>query len=72
MANYHALLTARHGLTQDIASISQQNDELKQLLRTYMSSKVNDELCVPPTQILLAQAGLAKQEATESKVKFRA
>ena len=41
--------------TQEIAAIQRQNDELKQLLRQYMVSQINDELQVPPTQILLSQ-----------------
>ena len=35
-----------------------QNTELKALLRQYMGARVNDELQVPPTQIMLAQAGM--------------
>ncbi|KAJ3095060.1 hypothetical protein HDU96_001362 [Phlyctochytrium bullatum] len=58
MEKYNSLLTQRWEMTQEITSISQQNEELKGLLRQYMSAKINDELQVPPTQIMLAQAGM--------------
>ncbi|KAI8832029.1 sperm tail-domain-containing protein [Chytridium lagenaria] len=38
------LLSQRWDITQEITSIRSQNDELKSLLRQYMSAKVNDEL----------------------------
>ncbi|KAJ3100129.1 hypothetical protein HDU97_002461 [Phlyctochytrium planicorne] len=55
MEKYNDLLSQRWQETQEIGSIMQQNEELKGLLRQYMSAKVNDELQVPPTQIMLAQ-----------------
>ncbi|KAJ3206234.1 hypothetical protein HDU67_008299 [Dinochytrium kinnereticum] len=58
MEKYNDLLGERWEMTQEIGSIRNQNDELKSLLRQYMSAKVNDELQVPPTQIMLAQAGM--------------
>ncbi|KAI9358310.1 sperm tail-domain-containing protein [Zopfochytrium polystomum] len=61
MEKYHAQLSERWHLTQDIKAVSQQNEELKGLLRQYMAAKVNEELQVPPTQIMLAQAGMLRQ-----------
>ncbi|KAI8619818.1 sperm tail-domain-containing protein [Chytriomyces sp. MP71] len=57
MKKYNSLLTERYQLTQDIESVHGQNEELKNLLRQYMSAKVNDELQVPPTQIMWYAAG---------------
>ncbi|KAJ3042074.1 hypothetical protein HDV00_008155 [Rhizophlyctis rosea] len=58
MEKYNSLLSERHSLASEVDSIARQNEELKSLLRQYMSARVNEELQVPPTQILLAQAGL--------------
>ncbi|KAJ3125191.1 hypothetical protein HK100_010936 [Physocladia obscura] len=57
MKKYNTLLTERHQLTQDIDSVRSQSEELKGLLRQYMAAKVNDELQVPPTQIMWHAAG---------------
>jgi dynein regulatory complex protein 1 len=43
---------------QDIDSYKNQNEGLKALLQQYMSAQVNEELEVPPTKIMLAQAGI--------------
>ncbi|KAJ3414827.1 hypothetical protein HDV05_005984 [Chytridiales sp. JEL 0842] len=69
MQKYNSLLTERWQLTEDIKSVSVQNDELKALLRQYMAAKVNDELQVPPTQIMLAQAGML--DSNYSKEPYR-
>ncbi|KAK5664766.1 hypothetical protein BDV3_002123 [Batrachochytrium dendrobatidis] len=61
MQKYNKVLTHRFQLYQEIHSIQHQNEELKTLLRQYMSARVNDELQVPPTQIMLAQAGMLQQ-----------
>ena len=58
MNRYNQTLTERWTLTQEINEISQQNEELKSLLRQYMAANVNDELEIPPTKIMLAQAGI--------------
>jgi len=58
MEKYNQLLSERWQLTQEIGSVGRQNGELRQLLRQYMTAKVNDDLQVPPTRIMLAQAGL--------------
>ncbi|KAJ3020875.1 UNVERIFIED_CONTAM: hypothetical protein HDU68_009921 [Siphonaria sp. JEL0065] len=57
MKKYNALLTERYQLTQDIDAVRSQSEELKGLLRQYMAAKVNDELQIPPTQIMWHAAG---------------
>ncbi|KAJ3063744.1 hypothetical protein HDU98_000466 [Podochytrium sp. JEL0797] len=57
MKKYNALLTERYQLTEDIDAVRSQSEELKGLLRQYMSAKVNDELQIPPTQIMWHAAG---------------
>ena len=59
MEKYNKILNERWDLTQEISAVQTQNEELKNLLKHYMSAKINQELQVPPTQIMLAQAGLA-------------
>jgi dynein regulatory complex protein 1 len=61
MEKYHALLTQRWQVSQKICTVQQQNNELKSLLRQYMAARVNDELQIPPTQIMLAQAGMLNE-----------
>lgn len=58
MEKYNETLSERWQLSQEINSVRHQNDELKALLRQYMSARVNDELQIPPTEIMLAQAGM--------------
>lgn len=58
MEKYNQILTERWQLSQEITSVTRQNAELRQLLKQYMTAKLNDDLQVPPTRILLAQAGL--------------
>jgi dynein regulatory complex protein 1 len=48
-------------LTQEITSETRQNLESRLLLKQYMTARVNDDLHVPPTRILLAQAGLLQK-----------
>jgi dynein regulatory complex protein 1 len=61
MEKYNQLLSERWQLTQEITSVTRQNAELRQLLKQYMTARVNDDLHVPPTRILLAQAGLLQK-----------
>jgi len=49
---YHALLGNRGGLINEVGDLQQQNDELKGLLNQYLSSKINEDLHVPPTQVI--------------------
>lgn len=58
MEKYNGLLNERWHLSMDIGNVSRQNEELRGLLRQYMNAKVNDDLQVPPTRVMLAQAGL--------------
>ncbi|KAI9344658.1 sperm tail-domain-containing protein [Obelidium mucronatum] len=59
---YNALLTERYQLTQEIDAVRSQSEELKGLLRQYMAAKVNDELQIPPTQIMWHAAGGAEND----------
>ena len=49
---YHHELEERSNLVQNVSSLHTQNQELKALLNQYMGSKVNEELIVPPTQVI--------------------
>ncbi|KAJ3323365.1 hypothetical protein HDV06_001885 [Boothiomyces sp. JEL0866] len=61
MEKYNTLLTQRWQVSQKIEVTTRQNEELKALLRQYMASRINDELQIPPTQIMLAQAGMLSE-----------
>ncbi|ORX54721.1 hypothetical protein BCR36DRAFT_282870, partial [Piromyces finnis] len=63
MQKYNKILSERMTLAEDIKFIKEQNNELKALLRQYMNAKINDELEIPPTQIMLAQAGILKSKS---------
>ncbi|WIA22959.1 hypothetical protein OEZ86_009886 [Tetradesmus obliquus] len=52
LGSYHGLLLRRSEGLAAIASLQQQNDELRMLLNQYLSSKINAELKVPPTAVL--------------------
>jgi dynein regulatory complex protein 1 len=58
MQTYSKVLNERFKLKQEIKAIQQENEELKSLLRKYMTSKVNSEMEVPPTRVILASLGL--------------
>ena len=49
---YHSLLSNRAGLIKDVRELQGQNDELKALLNQYLASKINEDLHVPPTQVI--------------------
>jgi dynein regulatory complex protein 1 len=53
MSKYHILVRDRWNLYQEINDIRKQNDEMKILLRQYLTAKVNEELQVPPAKVLL-------------------
>ncbi|CAF3016355.1 unnamed protein product [Rotaria socialis] len=61
LQKYHSILTARAKLMDENNSLAKQNDELRLLLSKYMQSKVNQELQIPPSQIIQLQ--LAEQSA---------
>ncbi len=52
-------MTARAKLIDENNALARQNDELRLLLSKYMQSKVNQELQIPPSQIIQLQ--LAEQ-----------
>ena len=49
---YNALTGARAATINEVAELQQQNGELKALLNQYLSSKINEDLHVPPTQTI--------------------
>ncbi|UJR28340.1 hypothetical protein I4U23_009582 [Adineta vaga] len=55
LQKYYATLTTRAKLLEDNNSLARQNDELRLLLSKYMQSKVNQELQIPPSQIIQLQ-----------------
>jgi dynein regulatory complex protein 1 len=52
LAKYYDLLQKRSSAIDSAVSLQKQNEELKALLDQYLSSKVNDELQVPPTHVI--------------------
>ena len=49
---YDALLKGRSGLITEVGDLQRQNGELKALLNQYLSSRINEDLHVPPTQVI--------------------
>jgi len=49
---YHQLLSNRGSLIGEVGDLQTQNSELKALLNQYLSSKINEDLHVPPTQVI--------------------
>ena len=52
LTKYHKLLSARQGELNEAHRLQGQNVELRALLNQYLSSKINEELQVPPTQVI--------------------
>jgi len=52
LQKYYELLQRRSGAIDIAVSLQKQNEELKALLDQYLSSRVNDELQVPPTHVI--------------------
>ena len=52
MKGYNKVLKERSSLIDEVHSLNQQNDELKSLLNQYLGARVNDELHIPPTQVI--------------------
>ena len=52
LVKYNEVLKARSDLMDDVTSLQTQNAELKNLLSQYLSAPVNEELHVPPTQVI--------------------
>ena len=49
---YDALLKSRAHLIGEVGDLQRQNGELKALLNQYLSSRINEDLHVPPTQVI--------------------
>ena len=49
MQEYYTILLEKSNTVQEIKRIESQNGELELLLSKYLSSAVNEELCVPPS-----------------------
>jgi dynein regulatry complex protein 1 len=52
MSEYYQLLVNRQNLIEETGLLNQQNEELKTLLNQYLQAGVNQELQVPPTQVI--------------------
>jgi len=52
LQKYNALVAARTSTMNEVAELQQQNGELKALLNQYLSSKINEDLHIPPTQVI--------------------
>ncbi len=52
LSKYLGLLQARAKSLGDVESLQHQNAELRALLNQYLSSRINDDLQIPPTQII--------------------
>ena len=52
LGDYYNLLVDRQNLIEETGLLNQQNEELKTLLNQYLQAGVNQELQVPPTQVI--------------------
>lgn len=52
LGEYYQLLVDRQNLIEETGLLNQQNEELKTLLNQYLQAGVNQELQVPPTQVI--------------------
>mmetsp|Transcript_31255 Transcript_31255/g.81992 ORF Transcript_31255/g.81992 Transcript_31255/m.81992 type:complete len:684 (-) Transcript_31255:652-2703(-) len=52
LQKYNSLLTERMATIEDTEQLRRQNEELKLLLNQYLNSKVNDELHIPPLNVI--------------------
>lgn len=55
LQKYNNLLTERMNTIEDTEKLRRQNDELKLLLNQYLNSKINDELHIPPLNVITTQ-----------------
>ncbi|OQR89795.1 hypothetical protein THRCLA_09577 [Thraustotheca clavata] len=55
LIEYLRILNQRKTLIDEVSGLQAQNVELKGLLRQYLGSAVNDELLIPPTQMIRVQ-----------------
>ena len=49
---HDSLLKSRSSLITEVGDMQRQNGELKSLLNQYLSSRINEDLHVPPTQVI--------------------
>ena len=56
LEKYHTALESRRELIHETGQLRQQNSELKLLLHQYMHAKINKELEIPPTHMMLDKA----------------
>ena len=52
LSSYYKTLVKRQNLIEETGLLNQQNEELKTLLNQYLQAGVNQELQVPPTQVI--------------------
>lgn len=52
LSRYYQMLVDRQNLIEETGLLNQQNEELKTLLNQYLQAGVNQELQVPPTQVI--------------------
>mmetsp|Transcript_4676 Transcript_4676/g.15483 ORF Transcript_4676/g.15483 Transcript_4676/m.15483 type:complete len:645 (+) Transcript_4676:346-2280(+) len=52
LGKYNRLLNSRAEALDETASLQRQNEELRVLLNQYLSSRINEELQIPPTQVI--------------------
>ena len=52
LTKYNSVLKERETLVEDVGGLRRQNEELRGLLDQYLRSKVNDDLHIPPTQVI--------------------
>jgi dynein regulatry complex protein 1 len=52
MEKYEGIVKDRASAINEVHSLENQNSELKKLMNQYLSADVNDELHVPPTQVI--------------------
>jgi dynein regulatory complex protein 1 len=52
LSSYYDTLNKRQNLIEETGLLNQQNEELKTLLNQYLQAGVNQELQVPPTQVI--------------------
>lgn len=52
LREYNKILEERSSMVDEVQSLRDQNQELKNVLNHYLNAQVNDELHVPPTQVI--------------------
>ena len=52
LEKYHQMVKRRADAIEEVKTFDERNKQLKQLLNQYLSSRVNEELMVPPVQML--------------------